>query len=440
MTQRATIVFIQAAQFALMFILAGFIFSYRVFPYADDWSYVGVRVINSNFDFFKWLIAQHVDHRIPIQKIFHYFLAKVSGYDFRILILANIVMAGAASSALLAAAKNYRGRQVFGDLIIPLILICPVAGYSLWAFQFQFLSSIFFASISIYFSTKYAEKNKSVYFYACLTALLLCALCGMNGLLISLVASISIVFYLFLRKEKSPKLHWVYVCSVIMLNLALLACWSPSGSAGAASSVSATADIFFHLVGSSMIIYLFDNAWWKPLLVLIIVLGATAIAFYRIIKKTQDFSEYIIAGVLLGSMLVLLSIAFGRGKMHDGWSNVFAMHYGFLATLLPIAAWLIISKRMPKAMCLASGLVLVIIFSLSYKENFEWRSKFFNSWVVRQQEIARDMRTEQDLNLLVQRYRLDFTWGGAKDLGHVINGLKVLRAANYPLYRLQQDK
>lgn len=434
MTPRNTTIFIQAIQLGLAFTLASFIFSYRIFPYADDWSYIGARALGSNLDFLHWVFSQHVDHRIPIQKLFHFLLAKLAGYDFRILILANIVLACVASSLLLAAAKNYRGQQTLGDLIIPLIILCPVAGYSLWAFQLQFLSSILFASASLYFSTKYTQSNQGIYFHASMTALLLCSLCGMNGLILSLVTSAATLLYFFIHKKKSAKSNLIYTSFVIAVNLGLLAFWTPSGAAGAASSASATAEIFFHLVGSSMVIYLFNGAFWKPLLVFTVVAGAAVISLNMLRKKAQDISEYIIAGILLGSMLVLLSIAFGRGKTHDGWSNVFAMHYGFLATLLPITAWIIISKRIPKSICLTSGLALTIIFSLSYKENLDWRKSFFNDWIVRQQDIARDMRTEHNLEILTQRYRLDFTWSGANDLGHVVNGLKILRAAEYPLY------
>ena len=49
------------------------------------------------------------------------------------------------------------------------------------------------------------------------------------------------------------------------------------------------------------------------------------------------------------------------------------MHYGSLAILLPITAWIALSSTLPRRIGTVAGIVLVLLFARAYWANYQWR-------------------------------------------------------------------
>src|SRR5690606_23639887 len=110
-----------------------------------------------------------------------WWLLRASHFDFRILVLLNLCMAAAASALLLLTARNLRGRISPWDAMVPLVIFNPMAGYALWGFHFQFLSSVLFTCV---FSWAMLRPTiRGVHLVVGLLSILGCSLCGLNGLL-----------------------------------------------------------------------------------------------------------------------------------------------------------------------------------------------------------------------------------------------------------------
>lgn len=436
----SSVVVLRLVQLAALFILTLFIFNFRKYPYADDWTYVSPLSMDSIKEFVTWLFAQHVDHRIPIQKIIQYGLVRISGYDFRVLVFFNVMIAFLASMILAAAAKIYRGRQHYGDLIIPLILINPASGYGLWAFEFQFLSSIFFMSAAIYFACRYTETRKPHFLAAVFLQLFFCSLCGINGVIFSTVLSAGIlVYFLYEAKIKNEikKLTILYSTLVLAGNMILWLLWSPSAASVGMTSFASIFEIFFKLLSASMIVFTFSHGAWKTIVIVVLLILAAYGVFVKFKKEKFDFSDIVLTLSLLASLAVILSIAIGRSKAQGGWNDGLAMHYGSLTIFLPILSWWIISKFLSRGIGTLTSIVCIIFFVCAYYENYAWRYGYAESIFDKQYAVDNAIKKDKDIPKLVDKYVMDFTWRDDPDSKlTVINGISALRSRNFPIYKI----
>lgn len=424
-------------QLALFLILTGFVFHTRQFPYADDWTYVYPLSIDSFQEFMTWLFSQYVDHRIPIQKALQYALAKYGGYDFRVLILFNVVIALAGSLMLIAAAKIYRGYQHWGDMIIPMILLAPMGEYSRWAFEFQFLSSILFVSASIYFACKYTETDKTSYATLTLLQLAFCALCGLNGAIFSTLIISGIIVYFLKCGKKVNKLLAAFALLVLIENAIIWMLWTPYAPASGIRDNLSLWDVaayFFNMLPGRM-----SGIFGLGLFVKIpFIAVGLLLAMYGLLrsvgKRTLNFSDILLTLSMLASLAVLLSIAIGRSKLNNDHNY---MHYYTLAILLPIIAWVLISKFFSTKFSVLIGMFGMIIFARSYLGDFIDRDRYEARVFEEQRVINNALRENPDIQTLVDKYILNFTYtDNALQRGMVTNGITTLRAHNFSKYAL----
>src|SRR5690348_14592492 len=95
----------------------------RRFPFTDDWILIpfvtGERPVT-----FSWLWAQHGDHRIPLVKaLFLVIYNRVTTYDFRAAVVANIVLLSVMAAMLVLTAAHLRGSLAYADAFFPLALL-----------------------------------------------------------------------------------------------------------------------------------------------------------------------------------------------------------------------------------------------------------------------------------------------------------------------------
>jgi len=424
-------------QLILFLALAMFLFDFRIYPYADDWIFTAPLGMDNAQQFISWVFAQHVDHRIPLQKALQFWLAENFGFDFRILVLVNVFLAFVTSLALTSAAKLYRGHQHVGDLIIPLILLMPTEAYSLWAFEMQFLSSVFFAAVAMYFACKYCVTQRDRYLGLMLLQLFLCAWCGMNGSIFSLV----LLFGLFAhwwhgyRRQCKPS-RWLITAAGVVLfqNIIIWMTWHPSGASAASLSIASVLETSLKLLPASML--LFATPWIK--IKVAIILAMLAISAFFVIRKYRskqlNFTEILMIFVVLACIAEIISVAFGRASQ-GGWSDGLAMHYAILTALIPVAAWILISKLAGEKFAAIYSIVMIALFAGAYSENYQWRRDNSHSVMKKQMAVQRLLSTEPDSNAVIDKFPLDFTWRDIPDAkAQAKSGLALLRDRNFVHY------
>lgn len=425
-------------QLGLFTVLLSCVFGFRLYPYADDWIYPAALPIKTAGEFLAWLLRQHVDHRIPLQKAFQFALLKGTDFDYRILVCANMLLALLTSMLLVNTLKLYRGYRHLGDVMVPLMLMLPTTAYSLWAFELQFLSSVFFVAASVYYACRFGRDAYGHDALLMLLQLFLCALCGLNGLIFSTVLSVAAIACYALMRARLPQPSWFLLASVLALfaeHVALWSAWAPSDASQGPTSLGTLLEVALKLLPASMILFSMHAIYLKIGAVILALLAAAWAVYGAIRKGRLDFSDAYWSCLVLASLAMLFSVALGRSRVQGGWNVGLAMHYSMLTCLLPIAAWALISRLLGSGSGAVAALVGIALYLGAYQENFAWRRGFLNSVQEKQAEVNYALTHQPDVAELVDKYPLDFTWQDsprAKQLATA--GLTALRAAQLPLY------
>lgn len=224
----------------------------------------------------------------------------------------NAFVALLTSLALLRAAELFRGNTRWGDALIPLLVLNPSLQYSLWAFQFQFLSSIFFASVFLYCSLSYLAGGRLSYAYGGLLALLLVTLCGMNGLVFSVVVTGGCVLWYLVFGRKQHKVHTPHVLATLAVNAVqayVLLQWAPSPASSAGFQVVETIKAFVLLQVSALSMYAFSSTILKASIMAVAVAYVLAAYTLNWRRHITHLPSVILVLALVATEMVLASIA-----------------------------------------------------------------------------------------------------------------------------------
>lgn len=430
----------------LFFVIVIVLLDFRIYPYSDDLAYITPLSFDSRAQLFAWAFEQHVDHTIPLQKLLHYFVLSNVGYDFRVLVILNAFIALLTTLALLRAAELFRGNTRWGDALIPLLVLNPSLQYSLWAFQFQFLSSVFFASVFLYFALSRLAGGGRIYAYGAFLALLLAALCGMNGLVFSVVVTGGcLLWYLAFRHKQHhlhqpTQLHTPYIIATLVLvavQAYVLLQWTPSAASSSGFQLLEAAKAFLILQVSALSIYTFSSTFLKAgimAVVVAVVLAAYALNWRR---RLSHLPSVILVLALVATEMVLASIAVGRSKVQGGVAGILIMHYGVLTILVPALVWMSFEKSRSWWKEAVVSVLVIVIGATAYKTGAGWRLDHERAIYQTRADVHARLNSEANLESLVDDHIAEFYWiqdEPSKKI--VVDALEQLRQAGYRHYRL----
>jgi len=425
---------------ALCFLICiSFLFSLRSYPYADEWVYAS-SVDFAGADFWKWIFSQHVDHFIPIQKFLHHYLAKWGGFDFRVLVLFNLVIAVVVVDTSINLAKIYRKQMEWGDLWIVFCILSPSATYLLWGFQFQFLSSFAFFVVSVTFFSLSVESKRPQYFTLGILFLILTAVSGMNGLVLAAVSSVIVTAGLFLIGETSIARKTINKILIIFLNLIFIVIvfnWVPSNVAQSTSDISEKLKFFYLLHSGPFSIAAFKYSAFFALFVILFSLLSCIVIIKKFFNKNLSATDVFLAAALIASEVLLLSVAFGRAGF-SGWSNAILMHYSTLAIMPLIFSWIILTGNLYRRNKNILGVMILGLVLFSFHKAYNWRQQHSANTIATQLDVEKALTQIFDARDLIDKYALKLTW---KDndvaKSYVENGLIKLMSQSYPRYKSQ---
>jgi hypothetical protein len=421
----------------------------RSFPWSDDWCYLEA-VDLRGISLVRWLFEQHVDHRIPFQKALHLWLLHLDAYDFRVLLAGNYLFACATALLGIRIARLYRGQLTIGDLAIPLIALNLGSGFALWGFGFQFLSSTFFLLGFVALAVSSERNARPAELSLALMSLLLCALCGLPGLIYTTVLSaiLCVLFgwELWCRMPRRPFVVYLVVVASALESVTLWALWMPSKASGTGASLSVIARFFCGMVTSSVVLCppnpwpsSFSQGWWKfalmaPLVVCGLFFGISGIRK----EKLRSMSDIALTGAVAATGLLILAIAIGRSR-YQAWSPGFESHYGYSTLAAPIAAWILLSKRLTRGWRFVTGVVLLVVFAHAYQSTWICRWKGLQASGGHIAAVQASIASARDVKALVESNIADFTFMDDPSMRPVIeSGIATLRRKGGYLYRPQK--
>jgi hypothetical protein len=157
----------------------------RHVPSGDDWNGIvhyaaGQRLVDA-----KWFWSQHNEHRVPLLRLVLLTVLKLTGGDFRVALLLDVLGLALAALAITWIAYRIRGRFTYTDAFLPLIVL-SLSQYPnlLSAWQFQFVSSTVLLMVLLCVML-WPEKKQVLSRGSAIVAgicLVLLPLCGANGL------------------------------------------------------------------------------------------------------------------------------------------------------------------------------------------------------------------------------------------------------------------
>ncbi|HLY73269.1 MAG TPA: glycosyltransferase, partial [Planctomycetota bacterium] len=138
-------------------LLAAFIaalrFSLRHAPpipfWPDEWGYVPLLTGKQSLSF-RWLLAFHNEHRIPLPKLIWWAVGRMSAVDGRWGVALNVSLLAASGAVLISAIRRTRGRTLWTDAFLPLLLLHWGHEENMtWPFQVGFILDVFLLALVI---------------------------------------------------------------------------------------------------------------------------------------------------------------------------------------------------------------------------------------------------------------------------------------------------
>jgi len=395
----------------------------RVFPSSDEWTYVDPATPS-----LQWLFAQHVDHRIPIQKALQLTVLRLAHFDFRWLVGVNCVLAMLTSAMFIGAARLYRRSAILWDILIPLCMLNLGTGFSNWGFEFQFLSSIMFSAAFLLSVAVYERNERPAYLTGAFTALFLCSWSGLNGVIISTCVSIAMAALILAGLVRFGVLPKVALAITVVTNVALWLTWTPSAASAGQMNPADLLWFIYGLIKSPLVVYAFVDTGWKFSIMAALVVAGCAGALLRLRNLRElKLSDFAVLAMLGAGGFLIASIAYGRSKL-SAWAPGLEMHYGTLAILLIVVAWIALSANADRRMVTAFGFILFALFAKAYYVNYEWRAEYVAAsraeYAATRLELAGTDSPEDITSQHILRYFFADTPGTREQ---VIRGIPVLR-------------
>lgn len=304
-----------------------------IVPYLDDCGHV-TRVAGEEKITADWLWSQHNEHRIPLPKLLSQAFARLSGMDGRPESAINVLFLAAAALLLLGALRRFRGRLLWTDACVPLILLSWAQWENLaWPFQIAFTLYVFLVSAGLAMmmarSTGPPFRARPFLLGSILLAL---PLCGAPGLPLALALAGG---WLLCGAREGEGGRWVRFAlpmqALALIGLYFLGLDRPAESPpppGAAGFVSVTVQALAAPLGHAA-----QTTWPVSGIVVLALLAMAVVVLVEAAWNRPAVRRPAVAAlaVLGGVVLLAASIGYGRG---GGWYGTgFTSRYATLTSL-----------------------------------------------------------------------------------------------------------
>jgi hypothetical protein len=151
----------------------------------DEWALIPALAGAETIDP-AWLWAPHNEHRLPLPRLILLGLLRLAAGDFRAGMVANVLLLGGLSLALILAARRVRGRSAWSDAFFPLALLhWGHVENLLWGWQVGFVLATTLASLSLVLLVRQGPSPSPGSLSALGACLVGLPLCGAHGLLLA---------------------------------------------------------------------------------------------------------------------------------------------------------------------------------------------------------------------------------------------------------------
>jgi hypothetical protein len=373
---------------------------------AEDWGMVPAMTGNEP-DLAAWAWSQNNEHRLPVQRLIHLGLLRLTG-DFRAGMILNQLLLAGLGLALAWAMAQARGGSRWRDALFPVALLHLGHWENLvWGWQIQFVWSTMLAGLVVVFvARKQPLSLRAGLAVALLLALL--PLSGANGIVVAaamapwLAANAAVHLGIYrigpLRIAASRRpidratgsiLLAGAVLPYVLIGVYFIGYESPPWSPPMATPrefVAAAQAYFAYALG--------PGARGASLLAAVAVVGFVGLAGLLALRAAltgQADERLRAAGLLLflGVGVALgLAIALARGGLPGRMPDRYAI-FAALPLLAAVFAWeLYAPRRLGRAAVMALAVGLVLLFPFNIRAGLEWRNYYVRGMSAVEADLA----------------------------------------------------
>ncbi|QDV37972.1 carbohydrate-binding protein [Tautonia plasticadhaerens] len=347
-------------------------------PWCDEWCLVapaaGVEPLS-----ISWLLTPANEHRAPLTRLAMYVLGEVGSLDMQVMHYVGLGSMAVGALALVATARDLRGKSSLGDAFFPLVILNP------WHFE----------TVVIY-----------GYAYAIATGLLCVAIRGAAtqrplGSTRSLLAYLGLTLAVCLSAGPAGNFWAVGLCGVVVAGMARRAstAWKATGLIGS-TVVAATAGAMIlgipecpwhdsfrsESVAEAATVALKASLGWLgrpplqalwpwasaailvPIALIGVGLGRDLVRIASGKAKFDDPGRWGLAAFLGSTLLVSCAIGYGRGRVPSYWDS----RYMALTQPIGIAAYLLMVRmRIAPAVPQAMAILAAVCVGWSWPETIQ---------------------------------------------------------------------
>jgi hypothetical protein len=293
-------------------------------PSWDDWDMVPVLTRMQPVTA-EWLWSQHNEHRVPLPRLLFLGLNRLTTVDFRVTMVADVLVMAAIAAAFVWTARRLRGHTSAADAFFPLALLSlGQAANFLWGWQLEFFASAALAGAALLAiaacGTIVGARRAAAIVGACAVLL---PLTGANGLgMVPCLALWPLALALLPARWtgepglRGDRLLLILGSSALALTAIYFAGWERvpfhPRSTGAYQTLATTAQ--FLTIGLGPVV---RPLWPASGLIVLCFLGATALHLALVWLDVP--AERARAGGLLLFLGAMGSLALGLGLGRDGF-------------------------------------------------------------------------------------------------------------------------
>ena len=358
----------------------------RNVPLAEDWILVPP-LTGHEPDLAGWLWEQNNEHRLPVQKLLYWGLLELTGGDFRVGMVFNVVALSALSWGMTRAAAKMRGSETrYADAFFPVVLLHIGHWPNLvWSWQIQFVVSISLACWLLLFLISERPPLSSRNGLLASVCIILLPLTGASGLAFTLPLAGALGFegisgYRDRSAGRASAALMMVASSVLSLVLAGLYFvnykqpeWAAALSHPAVPTIRTAGKFLAFGLGPAA-----SRSWRSATLLVVGLLLSTTILLLLGIRRSHSFERrramYLVL-FLAGMAALTGGLAWGRAA--NPFEEVLPIRYVVLAVPPLCAAyftWVLYGSgaaaRLVQGLLLA---ILLLLLPLNIEAGFAWR-------------------------------------------------------------------
>lgn len=380
-------------------------------PLAEDWTMVAA-FTGHEPHFWQWLWSQNNEHRVVVPKLIFLGLLKISGGDFRIGMVYNVLVLAGMAAASIEVAKRLRGMTTnLVDALFPLALLHWGHWPNLfWSWQLSFVTPV--ALIYLSFLAVLQVPTLSSFWAALLV--------GLSAILLPLCGAIGLIFMPFftlwlgycgwlnwqLKNLKVSLLLWG--CGIMAIAVSILYFVGYQKPPWNASSPSIFASLktamLFTAIGLTP---LAEKAWLIFILIALIFFIPTLATILFAKLTLTNLPRYRRLGVTLFTFnLILLALAMGHGRAGLLPTHGMPLRYILLALLAYLTAFFVWELYSPSQQKVFYQRALLICFSLFLPLNMLLGWSSWGSWYYQgMRSVDRDLQAEVSLMEIAEKHK-----------------------------------